>query len=490
MLGDEGQDHLPADGCGPGDARRAEKHGKAVVGREPVAAVALDGLVQGADAGLRGRVLGHIGGLASRLVVAFVIQGGCLGEHETAELNLDVALREGVGQALVGADGDAPDVAFLKVAPRLVDREAAGARGGSGPHDALRVEAGEEGFQRRVVAANQRLGGKPHVIDEELALPLALDDVHLDRVVAESGGLARQQEHGRPQPPGSGVLNAGDNEHGIRVGDPGHERLAAGEDPVGAVLVRDRRNVVRIAPGVWLGDAEGDDGAAVSDARQPSRPLLRRSVPGEHGSHNGRGDHHHDERRTLGADLLEHDGELVDSGAAAAVLRGQVHPEEPGGPQGLPQLGHRLAAASVLDGVLDPELPCHPPDGFAQRLPFRGLGEAHDDTSWGWSSARTASTAPTSTAAPAVTGTAATRPARSARTTCCIFMASITSSSWPALTWSPTATRTATTVPGSGARRDPESAAWPGSGNRPASVNVTAPASPSTSRRLTPPGPG
>ena len=60
--------------------------------------------------------------------------------------------------------------------------------------------------------------------------------------------------------------------------------------------------------------------------------------------------------------------------------------------------------------------------------------------------------------APAATGTSRTRPAACARTSCSIFIASMTSSSSPGATGWPAVTATDTTVPVSGAR----TAAWPG----------------------------
>ena len=50
-----------------------------------------------------------------------------------------------------------------------------------GRHDPLGVEAGEELHEAAVLVADERVGGQPDVVDEDLELQLRADDLHRDR---------------------------------------------------------------------------------------------------------------------------------------------------------------------------------------------------------------------------------------------------------------------------------------------------------------------
>ena len=73
----------------------------------------LDRLVQRRERRLGGRVLGHVRRLGG--IEAAVVQPGRFGRHQARELDLDLALGQRVGDALVGADRDVPDDALVGV---------------------------------------------------------------------------------------------------------------------------------------------------------------------------------------------------------------------------------------------------------------------------------------------------------------------------------------------------------------------------------------
>src|SRR5699024_2592528 len=216
--------------------------------------------------------------------------------------------------------------------------------------------------------------------------------------------------------------------------------------------------------GVRLGDAEGHPPAAVREARQP-RPLLGvGAVFADDGAADGGRDHDQKQPGALRREFLLHQGQLVDPGSAAAVLFGQVHPEEPGLAGLVPQLGQRLAAAGARQHVVDVVVPRRQPrHRVAQLLLLVGLDEAHAESpaccavsgvsvpcaSAG--SPTTARTSPTSTCRPASTCSAVTTPSAGAATVCSIFIASSHSSGCPAVTVSPSPAPSRITVPGMGA---------------------------------------
>src|SRR5918992_1511587 len=117
VLRHEVQHHLAADGGGAEEAGQAVERGQAVLGGQAVAAVRLDGLVEGLERRLGRGVLGHVGGLAG--VSALVVEPGGLERHEPCLLDLDLGDGQRVGEPLVHADGDAPHLALQGVVGRL-----------------------------------------------------------------------------------------------------------------------------------------------------------------------------------------------------------------------------------------------------------------------------------------------------------------------------------------------------------------------------------
>ena len=84
--------------------------------RHAVAAVGLDRGVERVQAGLGGRVLRHVGGLArGDAVVGVVVHPRRLRRHQARELDLDLRDRERVRDALVAADRHAPHLALVRV---------------------------------------------------------------------------------------------------------------------------------------------------------------------------------------------------------------------------------------------------------------------------------------------------------------------------------------------------------------------------------------
>jgi hypothetical protein len=135
---------------------------------------------------------------------------------------------------------------------------------------------------------------------------------------------------------------------------------------------------VGVRAGIGLGDREGHDRLAARDRGYPPLPLLLRPETADHGAADRRRDNEHQERAAEGRELLRDGGELADAEAAAAVLLGQVHPDEAGRSDGLPQLRGLLAARRPLGVVLVPELGADRPDRLPDELELGDVGGGHD----------------------------------------------------------------------------------------------------------------
>jgi len=93
--------------------------------------------------GLRRGVLGHVGGLAG-VRAALVVRPGRLLGRKARQLDLDLRAREGMGDALVGADRAAPDPALGRVAGGLGKGVPGDPVGAGRADDALGVQALED----------------------------------------------------------------------------------------------------------------------------------------------------------------------------------------------------------------------------------------------------------------------------------------------------------------------------------------------------------
>ena len=249
-----------------------------------------------------------------------------------------------------------------------------------------------------------------------------------------------------------------DDQHRLRLVDPGDVRLAAGQDPV--VAVRAGRCVVILCE---LEPASGSVIAKAIFSAPSAKPgsqrllLLLGAGPGDDRGADGRRDDHQQQRAARGGQLLAHDGQLEDAAAAAAVLLRHVHAEV-AEPAGLgPQLVGLLAGPGLLQQVRVAVAPgqLRPPTCAAAAA----RRSRRSPSALRVSASTTASTSPASTCDPAATRSSVTTPAAGASTGCSIFIASSASSGWPASTRSPLATRTASTCPGIGAGSEPAGSA-------------------------------
>src|SRR6478752_447479 len=269
-------------------------------------------------------------------------------------------------------------------------------------------------------------------------------------------------------------LGAAHHEHRLRLVDTGDEHLLARQDPIAAVAPRGGGDAVGVGSGVGFGDGECHGGRAVGDAGQPALLLLLGAELADDRAVDCGGDDHHQQRRASGGHLLHYQRQLVHAGAAAAVLLGQVDPDEAEFACLVPQFVGVLAGARLLEVVVLPVVGGHGGDRLAQRLLFLGLDEAGHCESPCSVSTR-ASTAPTSTCWPGSTLSSASTPSAGAVTVCSIFIASSHTSGCPAVTVSPTAAPMRNTEPGMGARSEPSAMASSGSGKRGSATSCTGP---------------
>ena len=121
-------------------------------------------------------------------VVAGVVDRRRLLQHQLGQLQLDLDLRQRMGDALVGADRHVPYLALLGVGGGLVEGVAGVADAPGGGHDPLGVEPGEQLPQGGVgILTDECVGGQADVVEEQLELPVGHRDVHLDRRELEAG---------------------------------------------------------------------------------------------------------------------------------------------------------------------------------------------------------------------------------------------------------------------------------------------------------------
>src|SRR4051794_6515882 len=315
---------------------------------------------------------------------------------------------------------------------------------------------------------------------EQLELPLGADQLHRDGVRGEAGGIGGDDEQRGPQRALAAVGEPADDEHRVGLVDAADPHLPAAEHPLVAVPPRGGADLVRVRPGVGLGDGEGHRERTVGQARQPALLLLLGAEPADHGAADGRGDDHHQQRAARRTQLLQDQRQLDHPAAPAAVLLGNVDPEEAGLADPGPQFVGVAAGAGLPQEVLLPVPGAQVGHGRPQRPQLVALVEVERHAP-APSCSITASNAPASTWAPTATVRERTAPGAGATTGCCIFIASSTSSGCPARTVSPSATCRATTAPGIGAMSEPSCTAAAASGKRGTACRLTDQPSPSTS---------
>ena len=324
----------------------------------------------------------------------------------------------------MSADRRLPHLPGLDVVGGLVDREAAHADRARRTHDAFGVQPCEQLRDRRVLGADQRVRRQPHLVEEELELVLGADDLHVDLRPRQTRRVRRHDEERRLEVAGLGLLGAADDQNRLGLVHAGDVDLLAGQDPVVAVTAGGGGDPMRVGPRVGFGDGECHGDRAVGEAGDPAPLLLVGAELADDGAIDGGGDDHQQQGAARRGHLLHDHRQLVHACPAAAVLLGQVDPDEAEFARLAPQFGRVLAGARLLQVVLRSVAGRHGRHGLAQLLLFVGLGEAHHSP-WLTSGASTsARTKPTSTCWPAATLSSASRPPVGATMVCSIFMAS------------------------------------------------------------------
>ena len=245
-----------------------------------------------------------------------------------------------------------------------------------------------------------------------------------------------------------------------------------GQDPVAAVAAGGGGDAVRVRPGVGFGDGERHGDRAVGDAGHPALLLLVGAELGDDRAVDGGGDHHHQQRTAARRQLLHHQRQLVHAGAAAAVLLGQVHPDEAELACLAPQFVGVATGAGLLQVVVRAVVGGQRGDGLAQRLAFLALDEAgvcsllfsshiadvgHLDPGQNGAHFDLLADADVELGQHTVDG---------AVMVCSIFIASSHTRGCPAVTVSPSARPAGSPRRASGPAASPAATAEPGSGNR------------------------
>ena len=199
-------------------------------------------------------------------------------------------------------------------------------------------------------------------------------------LLVQSRGVGVDDEEGQPAAPGGLVdPGAGHDEDGVGLVDPGDVVLRAPEDPLVTVARRDGRELVRVGPGVGLGDREDHLAAAVGQAGEPLLLLLGRAELRDHLAGDRAGDQQQEQRGAVGGRLLDDDGQLLEAGTAAAVLLGQVDADEAGASERLPDLVGGLPGLRLGGVVGRAEVVADVTDRLAQRLVVGVGAEVHRD---------------------------------------------------------------------------------------------------------------
>ena len=130
---------------------------------------------------------------------------------------------------------------------------------------------------------------------------------------------------------------------------------------------------------VGFGDREHHLRGTAGQAREPGLALLLGAELADHLGRD-RGRHHQEQQRCPGRrDLLADQDQFGQPPAATAVSLGDVHPDEPGFAQSLPELGARAPFGGPLGVVARPEVLGDLGHGSPEGPVLGGFGEVHGD---------------------------------------------------------------------------------------------------------------
>ncbi len=278
--------------------------------------------------------------------------------------------------ALVGTDRLGPDLPLGGVPGRGAQGMARDADAESGSRDPFGIQAVEHLPEPRAFLADQRARADADPVEVQGELALRQQQVDREQVLLQARRAGRHDEQGQPA---AALVLPGprDHQHGLRLVDPGDVVLGASQDPVLAVPGRGGGDAQRVGARVRLGDREHDLGGAAGQAGQPGLALLGGAEFGDHLGGDGRGHEQQQQRRPGAGDLLADQGELGQPSPAAAVGLGDIHADEPGVAEGLPQLGAGAAFRGPFGVVARPELGRYASDGGPQSAVFLGFGKVH-----------------------------------------------------------------------------------------------------------------
>src|SRR5262245_47288435 len=280
-----------------------------------------------------------------------------------------------MGDALVATDRHVPHHTLTRVFGRAPEGVAAEPGADGRARDALRIQSGEHLTESFVLVAEQTIARHDHVVEEELELLLGRSDLDGDQRGVEPRRLTVDDEHRQARVTG-GVIGsrARDDEDRIGLVDSRDVGLGAVEPVRVTVAHRRRVESVGVRPGIRLRDRERHLCAA-AEWREPALLLLVGSVPRDQLAADRRCHEQEQQRAPLRGQLLGHDGELTDTATAAAVLRWEVHRQEPMVRDRLPQLVGSLPAAHLLGVVVVAEPRREVPDRGSDHLVLGALGE-------------------------------------------------------------------------------------------------------------------
>ena len=331
----------------------------------------------GGQGGFGRGVLGHVRGLARGDAVVVLPRG--LAGHQRGQLGLDLGLGQRVRDPLQRTHRRGPDLPVGGVPAGRGEHVPGDADAERGAGDPLRVQPVEHLAEPVPGRADEGIRADSDLVEVEGVLTLREHDVDRQQVLFEAGSVGGHDEQGKLfLAVISGWPGAGYDQESVGLVDPGDVVLGAGDQPVVAVADRGGGQLVGVRSGVRLGDGEHHLGAAVGQPGQVALALLVGAELGDHLGRDGRRDQQQEQRRALSGDLLADDLQLDQAASTAAVLLTDVHAEEPGLAQRLPQLRARLAARGVVGVVGRAEVPGDLGNRRAQGPVFVGFREVHD----------------------------------------------------------------------------------------------------------------
>ena len=286
----------------------------------------LDGLVERLQRRFGRGVLGDV---RRRSSVPAVVEnlGGALG-GQAGELDLDVAIGDGVRDALVRPDRNRPDRTVFRIGDGFLDRVAADAPAERRRQNPLRVEPGEHLPEPVAGGTDQRFGLDPNVVEEHGELMVRRGHRRLQQLECDSRRIGGYHEERQRVPP---TVRSGSvprhHEQCVRFVGGGDEVFAAGHHPPVAVLAGGGLHLVTVGPGIRFGQRKRHLQRAVGDAGQPALLHLGRAMSGQDRTADGGRDDRQEQRNAMCGQFFDDDGQLGHACAATAVFLGQVHPE-------------------------------------------------------------------------------------------------------------------------------------------------------------------